>query len=69
MEPIICACCGQSFPPDPRVKNQTYCAASRPAQGWSLATQALDMRAGIHAREQSRKGRKADKVAVTPLPF
>ena len=69
MEPKICACCGQSFPPDPRVKNQTYCAASRPAQGRSLATQALDMRANIHAREQSRKGSKGNKVAVTPLPF
>ena len=27
MEPKICACCGQSFPPDPRVKNQTYCSS------------------------------------------
>lgn len=24
----ICACCGQSFTPDPRVKNQTYCSTS-----------------------------------------
>ncbi len=26
MTTIICACCGQSFLPDPRVKNQTYCS-------------------------------------------
>lgn len=26
MEPKICACCSQSFLPDPRVKNQTYCS-------------------------------------------
>lgn len=26
MSSIICACCGQSFLPDPRVKNQTYCS-------------------------------------------
>lgn len=26
MHPIACACCGQSFLPDPRVKNQTYCS-------------------------------------------
>lgn len=27
MEFRICACCGQSFTPDPRVKNQTYCSS------------------------------------------
>lgn len=27
MEPKICAFCGQSFPPDPRVKTQTYCSS------------------------------------------
>lgn len=26
MRLIVCACCGQSFLPDPRVKNQTYCS-------------------------------------------
>lgn len=26
MRPIVCACCGQSFLPDPRVKHQTYCS-------------------------------------------
>jgi hypothetical protein len=27
MSTKICACCGQSFPPDPRVKNHTYRSA------------------------------------------
>jgi len=27
MSTKICACCGQSFRPDPRVKNHTYCSA------------------------------------------
>ena len=27
MEFKICACCGQSFPADPRVKTQTYCSS------------------------------------------
>ncbi len=27
MSTKICACCGQSFQPDPRVKNHAYCSA------------------------------------------
>ena len=27
MSTKICACCGQSFQPDTRVKNRTYCSA------------------------------------------
>lgn len=28
MSTKICACCGHSFQPDPRVKNHTYCSAT-----------------------------------------
>ncbi|MCK0508442.1 hypothetical protein [Aromatoleum anaerobium] len=27
MSTKICACCGQTFQPDPRVKNHTFCSA------------------------------------------
>ena len=70
MSTKLCACCGQSFQPDPRVKNHTYCLApdcqKERRKQWRQTKMKTDPLSLVGVQEMGGQGRNRGDFLISP---